>query len=55
MHFGHVEAMWLVVGFQWSVDTWLVMCVLEAQDGAVVRVAWTLLAQHPVHCEDIKI
>ena len=43
MHFGHVEAVWfLCVVFLWSVDTWLGICVLEAQDGAVVGVVWPL-------------
>ena len=29
----------LPVDFRWSVDSWLVMCVAEAQDGGVVGVA----------------
>ena len=32
----------LFADFRWSVDTWLGMCVLEAQDGAVVGVFWPL-------------
>ena len=43
----HILAMWklvcgLTVDFQWPVDNWLGMYILEAQDGAVVGVAWPL-------------
>ena len=32
----------LFAGFGWSVDTWFVMCIPEAQDGGAVGVAWPL-------------
>ena len=59
VHFGLVDAVWfcgivcgLPVDFQWPVSTCLRIGVLEAEDVAVVGVAWSLppgLASGPLH------